>query len=400
MQPITRRRAISTAAVVGALALTMLQPANADRVRAADHVRDRVAALGKKVITRKIAPGLKYTKIVQKKIPRRTFVLTVDPAAELSIDPTLTQGALPARRILSQVVKVAGALAGVNGDFGSFSGTPTHPAAQDGELVRTSSQLGTLFALSADEATVHLGRPDLSVTVTDQSSERVFEIDRWNDGPPAPGELVGYSPIGGTLEPPPGFACSVRLLPAGPYMAAPEDGVNRDFVVDVAQCSDVPLPRNGGIVLAAPPATDEATQLLALAPGTPMRLHWTFGWPDVLDAIGGAPLLLQDGAILGQCNSACGPQPRTGVGVTASGKILLVVVDGRQPRWSLGPSVTEFAAIMKDLGAVTALNLDGGGSSEMVVNGQVVNRPSDGRERSIVSAILVLPGPDPNDPTG
>jgi exopolysaccharide biosynthesis protein len=58
----------------------------------------------------------------------------------------------------------------------------------------------------------------------------------------------------------------------------------------------------------------------------------------------------------------------------------------------------EFARIMADLGAVTALNLDGGGSSEMVVQGKVVNRPSDGQERAISNAILILPGADPDEP--
>ena len=133
------------------------------------------------------------------------------------------------------------------------------------------------------------------------------------------------------------------------------------------------------------------------AVGTPIRMHWTVGWPGVLDAVGGAPLMIQDGQILGQCNSGCGIQPRTGIGVTANGRILMVVVDGRQPRWSLGPSLDEFARIMRDLGAVDALNLDGGGSTEMVVNGEVVNRPSDGRQRQLSNAILVLPGPDPGE---
>jgi exopolysaccharide biosynthesis protein len=149
-------------------------------------------------------------------------------------------------------------------------------------------------------------------------------------------------------------------------------------------------------VLAAPPATDEAVQLLALTPGTPMRLHWTFGWPGVLDAVGGYPMLLENGQLVA-CTTDCGVQPRTGVGVTADGRILLVVVDGRQPRWSVGPTAVEFARILRDLGAVTALNLDGGGSSTMVVEGELVNRPSDGRERAISNAILILPGPDPGE---
>jgi exopolysaccharide biosynthesis protein len=157
------------------------------------------------------------------------------------------------------------------------------------------------------------------------------------------------------------------------------------------------MERNDGVVVSAAPATDEATQLLALAPGTPIRLHWTVGWPNVLDAVGGAPLMLEDGQIVGACNSGCGSQPRTGIGVTAGGRLLLVVIDGRQPKWSVGPTLNEFARIMLDLGAVTALNLDGGGSSEMVVEGEVVNRPSDGRQRRLSNAILVLPGPDPGE---
>jgi hypothetical protein len=350
------------------------------------------------VKTKRIAPGLIFTKIVEKKIPRRTFVLRVDLRKQISLDVTLAGARLPARRTLSEIAKRAGALAGVNGDYGLSR--PVHPMAQDGELVQTSDQLGTLFAVTRDESTVLFGKPSVRVAVTDLAHGRTFALDRWNRGAPAPGEIAGFSPLGGTLEPPPPYSCSVRLLPTGPPVPADGDGVERDFLVDVATCSEEPLTRDGGVVLSAAPATDEATMLLALAPGTPMRLRWTFGWADVFDAIGGGPLLLQDGVPTGQCNSGCGIQPRTGVGVTATGRILLVVVDGRKPRWSIGVSATELAAIMRELGAVTALNLDGGGSTTMVVNGEVVNRPSDGHERAISNAILILPGPDPGEATG
>jgi len=57
----------------------------------------------------------------------------------------------------------------------------------------------------------------------------------------------------------------------------------------------------------------------------------------------------------------------------------------------------EFAEIMQNLGAVQALNLDGGGSSTMVVEGVVVNRPSDDRLGRTSNAVLVLPGPDPGE---
>jgi hypothetical protein len=164
----------------------------------------------------------------------------------------------------------------------------------------------------------------------------------------------------------------------------------------VATCSEAPLDRNGGVVISTAPGTDEAEMLLALTPGTLMRLHWTLGWPGVFDAVGGDPILLLDGAQTPVCVS-CARQPRTAIGVTATGQILLVVIDGRRPGWSRGATLGELRAILRDLGAVDALNLDGGGSSEMVVDGEVVNRPSDGRERRITNAVLILPGADPGE---
>ncbi|HJS26431.1 MAG TPA: phosphodiester glycosidase family protein [Actinomycetota bacterium] len=350
------------------------------------------------VKTRKIAPGVRYMKIVRRQVPLRTFVLRLDLSKAITLDTTIADAALPSRRRLTDIVGSAGALAGVNGDYGDLGpGSPVHPFAQDGELLRTSNAFGTAFAVTRDESTVLFGNPRLDVTITDTSSGREFTLERWNQGDPAPGELVGFSPLGGTLEPPPRFACNARLLPQGPPTPAEPDGVDRQYVVDVVGCFAEPLARSGGVVISAAPATDEAVELLALQPGTTVRLHWTIGWSNVFDVVGGAPLLLRDGDLVGICNSACGRHPRTGVGVTASGEILLVVVDGRQPRWSRGATMFEFARILRDLGAVTAMNLDGGGSSEMVVKGDVVNRPSDGHERAITNAILVLPGPDPGE---
>ena len=106
-------------------------------------------------------------------------------------------------------------------------------------------------------------------------------------------------------------------------------------------------------------------------------------------------MLLKDGAVTVEpCDSyLCLRHPRTAVGIMADGRVLLVVVDGRSLR-SGGASIVGLANLMRSLGAVDALNLDGGGSSTMVVNGRVVNSPSDGHERAVTSALVVLPGPD------
>ena len=207
------------------------------------------------------------------------------------------------------------------------------------------------------------------------------------------GEIIGFSPVGGTLAAPPSFSCSVRLLPQGTPQAADPDGVDRDYVVDEATCSESPLDHNGGVVLDR--AGDRrGEQLLALT-GTPMRLHWTLGWPGVFDAVGGDPILLLDGAPTSVRLVQPSPSNRDRRhrhGQDPPGR------DRRPPAPVVaGRDAGRARTILKGLGAVDALNLDGGGLSEMVVDGEVVNRPSDGRERRITNAVLILLGADPGE---
>ncbi len=69
-----------------------------------------------------------------------------------------------------------------------------------------------------------------------------------------------------------------------------------------------------------------------------------------------------------------------------------MVVDGRQPGYSVGASFEESALLMQSLGAEEAVNLDGGGSSAVTVSGELITRPSDATgERPLGDAILVLP---------
>jgi exopolysaccharide biosynthesis protein len=75
------------------------------------------------------------------------------------------------------------------------------------------------------------------------------------------------------------------------------------------------------------------------------------------------------------------------------GRLLLVTVDGRQPGWSVGASFEESARIMRALGATDTVNLDGGGSTTITINQQLINRPSDSTgERPIADAIEIQSG--------
>lgn len=110
--------------------------------------------------------------------------------------------------------------------------------------------------------------------------------------------------------------------------------------------------------------------------------------PDWMQQIvSGRPLLVDAGElVVAPCDSHfCERHPRTAVGIDRSGRTLIkVVVDGRWTGVSRGMNRTELGRLMIDLGAHRAINLDGGGSSTMFIEGQgVVNRPSDGSERVV-----------------
>jgi len=93
--------------------------------------------------------------------------------------------------------------------------------------------------------------------------------------------------------------------------------------------------------------------------------------------------------------------PRTAVGFNQdSTKVFFVVVDGRQSNLSVGMTIDELANLMLSVGAYNAVNLDGGGSSTMVIHNQVVNSPSDpGGERSVANALFAVREMEVTTPT-
>ena len=117
-------------------------------------------------------------------------------------------------------------------------------------------------------------------------------------------------------------------------------------------------------------------------------------------AIGGGPLLIDKGKLkntyvqeLFNGASGIGPdtdQPRTAIGVTSDKKMILFVCEGRQMTEGVSGLTTEDVAnVLLDLGCVEAINLDGGGSSCMLVNGKTTIKVSDGSQRAVGSTIMI-----------
>jgi exopolysaccharide biosynthesis protein len=130
----------------------------------------------------------------------------------------------------------------------------------------------------------------------------------------------------------------------------------------------------------------------------PTRINWMRAY----SMLGGGPQLIKEGKIAitdKQEKMASGfatdRHPRTAIAKLESGKLLLVTVDGRQPGVSTGMTLEMLAKLLLEFGAVEAMNLDGGGSTTMVIQNKVVNRPSDqSGERPVSDAILIFPKPN------
>lgn len=144
-----------------------------------------------------------------------------------------------------------------------------------------------------------------------------------------------------------------------------------------------------------------------LKPGDKIKIKLDYSRPNIVEAVGAYSYLVKDGKALtsqeminaGASSSLVNSRrSRTAVGITANNRVIAITSDGGTPSKGISDGITlaEMAQVLKDLGAVQAVSLDGGGSTQMNVklNGEndlnIVNRPSDGSQRAITNGILFV----------
>jgi len=157
----------------------------------------------------------------------------------------------------------------------------------------------------------------------------------------------------------------------------------------------------GSVVLTAKTSGLGATYIKSLTVGRRVRVAWRADGPGVLDIVSGNAMILVDGRVVyrSSCSmNICRRNPRTAIGITRNGRVMMLVVDGRTSV-SAGFTLHRLGHWMRHLGVVNAVNLDGGGSSTMWLAGHgVVNHPTDSTgERPVSNAVVILPGADPNE---
>lgn len=279
------------------------------------------------------------------------------------------------------------AIAAINADFFMLpGGSPVGAHVSDGVVLAGPARRVAFFVTelgySAGQGRVQ------GVAVTRSDSARIEQVNRPLEGdarhdPPA--HLVLYTTwLGDTLAASPA-APLLRLRPLDARTAV------------VVRLDTATVTVEGGTLAMRAGARAESW-LRRRSPGDTVGWHVLLVTEDgtpVREAVGGFPMLVSDGrdVVAGQTGIAAsfGParHPRTAVG-WAEDRMWWVVVDGRREGWSAGMSLDELADLMLELGAGHALNLDGGGSTAMVVADRVVNRPSDATGERAVGNALAL----------
>ncbi len=364
-----------------------------------------------------LAPGVTVHRITGSLFaaPQSLHYLFVDPRqgarieARLGKDVVYQPDTTVGREAVNLFTARTGAVAAVNADFFPWTGDPLSLMIHNGELVSEPLQYRASFGIGPSGEWL-FGSPSWSSSLRwGATGTKLSGINRY----PGTGELVLMTSAAGVIQPK--QAClaiplkgSTRLLIGQPLMftagapytsppyTVPDDGMlllasgeGRESVASLAEGAQVTLQ----IDLTADGTATALTQDgRRLSPGEAASL-----WPRAVEAVSGGPQLITNGQIVignppptGYGLDLTGKRhPRTAIGVTADGRCLLAVTDGRQPLAS-GLSLPELAQLLKQAGAVEAINLDGGGSSMMAtLTGFIVNQQSDASPRPVANLVAI-----------
>ncbi len=315
--------------------------------------------------------------------------LTVDLTKGTTVD-YLFPGQVAKGEPLSATANRAGAVAAVNGDFFDINNStaPLGVGIQDGRLIQSPDAEPTWRRSSAiltEDGIGDIGEVLFEGTVKTPAGDHV--LDGVNKPALAANGIAAFTPLWGTH-------CRCRATQGA--TAVTEVEVRDGVVTAVRDTAGEGAIADGTLVLVARDAA--AAALGALRPGDAVTVDYRARTADdqrIHAAINGRQLLVVDGVAQKSSQGDNVPAaPRTAVGFSEDGRrMFLLSADGRQPAFAEGLGLDELADMMVELGAWSAVNLDGGGSTTIVARepgsttARLENRPSDGAERDVPNGL-------------
>lgn len=290
---------------------------------------------------------------------------------------------------LSSMMENLGAIAGINGDFFYMQNPvqPYGPIITDGEVINSPLHNYEKYpTISLDKN----GGVDISVwnpiITIKNSAGKVTNVAFVNKGASVKYNTVVFNKYYGK-----------KSIGKTKNQDIVEIVVRDNKVVEIRDNMDATtIPEDGYIIACASDKKNEVKNSFTVGETVELNFKFDFDINNLQWAVGGVNHLVKNGVINVIHDGVLGRHPRTAVGFNKDNtEIIFVTIDGRNKNY-VGATQTELAKIMMDLGAYNVINLDGGGSTSMGVdflkngNIEVVNFPSDGKERPIVSGLGIF----------
>lgn len=316
-----------------------------------------------KAVITDVTGGVKHIKLTKyySGRPVRINVVEVDMklAEDFELTPALSSDTtLNSRRTISTIAKNNNAIVALNGTyFKPQTGVPLGTL-----MINEKMYTGPIYdrvAMGIFDDRFEIARISLDASV--KGSGKVVKVHNINQPRMLSTNVIVYTPEWGKYSP-----------------AAPKYGVGlqvTDNKITKASANAVQIPSNG-YVISGPKSVLYA---LLQRKDVELTVKTVPEWKGVKHIISGGPYLVKDGKVYvdmtaQKLQAIGGRNPRSAIGYTADNNIILVAVDGREGS-SIGMTLMELANFMQSIGCVGAINLDGGGSTVMYVNGRVVNNP-------------------------
>ena len=311
-----------------------------------------------------VEKGVKHIKMIRyyngRPVRINIVELSTDINPNLNVEPSIASNTLAARTKISRIAERENAIAAINGGyFKPQTGVPLGTL-----MINKEVYTGPIYdrvAMGIFDDGYGMARVQLKASV--DTNIGGLKIDNINQPRMLSTNTLVYTPTWGKTAPPcPKYGKAIAIdngKLAGTSYGAME------------------IPQDGFVIV----GPEKNINTIIKAKKFKLNVKMNPDWNGVNHIISGGPYLVKNNEIYvdmtAQKLSAIGGRnPRTAIGYTKDNHLILMTADGREGA-SIGLTLMELAALMKEFGCVNAMNLDGGGSTVMYVKGQVVNKPAE-----------------------
>lgn len=309
-----------------------------------------------------VSNGIKHIKLVRyyqgRPVKLNIIEADINVNPKIKVEPVLASTTLSHKASITAMAKRNNSLVAVNGAFFlPQTGCPLGTMMVDKKLY--TGPVFNRVAMGIFDNGFKMDRVQLNATL--KRGWDTIKVDNINQPRMSVGFTLCYTPDWGATSP---------YTPKNGLQVVVSDG--KIISIGTQRC---PIPLNG-YVLVGP-----AAKLSSLKVNDRVNLDIKTlpDWESVNHIISGGPYLVKDGQVYVDVKdqkllAIGGRNPRTAIGYTKDNRFIIITADGREGS-SIGMTLTELAYLMKNLGCVNAMNLDGGGSTVMYVKGMIANKP-------------------------